>query len=75
MNRENIYQITLTTFSGFHQTFFNFLTAYTLHQLFPLLTVSHNFFFHSYSPTKHTLNPVVSALNVHINMHYFFRLI
>jgi hypothetical protein len=28
----------LTTFSGFHQTVFSFLTAYSLQQLFPQLT-------------------------------------
>jgi hypothetical protein len=45
----------LTTFSGFHQTVFSFLTAYSLHQLFPQLT-AHSNFFHSHSPTKQTLS-------------------
>jgi hypothetical protein len=45
----------LTTFSGFHQTVFSFLTAYSLQQLFPQLT-AHSNFFHSHSPTKQTLN-------------------
>jgi hypothetical protein len=44
----------LTTFSGFHQTIFSFLTAYSLQQLFPQLT-AHSNFFHSHSPTKQTL--------------------
>jgi hypothetical protein len=44
----------LTTFSGFHQTVFIFLTAYSLQQLFPQLT-AHNNFFNSHSPTKQTL--------------------
>jgi hypothetical protein len=44
----------LTIFSGFHQTVFSFLTAYSLQQLFPQLT-AHNNFFHSHSPTKQTL--------------------
>jgi hypothetical protein len=43
----------LTTFSGFYQTVFSFLTAYSLQQLFPHLT-AHNNFFHSHSPTKQT---------------------
>ena len=43
----------LTTFSGFHQTVFSFLTAYSLHQLFPQFT-AHNNFFHSHSLTKQT---------------------
>jgi hypothetical protein len=43
----------LTTFSGFHQTVFSFLTAYSLQQLFPQLT-AHSNFFHSHSPTKQT---------------------
>jgi hypothetical protein len=47
----------LTTFSGFHQTVFSFLTAYSLQQLFPQLT-AHSNFFHSHSPTKQTLNLV-----------------
>jgi hypothetical protein len=34
----------LTTFSGFHQMVFSFLTAYSLHQLFPQLTAHNNFF-------------------------------
>jgi hypothetical protein len=34
----------LMTFSGFHQTVFSFLTAYSLQQLFPQLTVHNNFF-------------------------------
>jgi hypothetical protein len=46
----------LTTFSDFHQTFFSFLTAYSLQQLFSQLTAT---FFHSHSPTKQTLNVVV----------------
>jgi hypothetical protein len=50
----------LTTFSGFHQTVFSFLTAYSLHQLFPQLT-AHNNFFHSHSPTKQTLRLPDSA--------------
>jgi hypothetical protein len=45
------------TFSGFHQTVFSFLTAYSLQQLFPQLT-AHSNFFHSHSPTKQTLNPL-----------------
>jgi hypothetical protein len=45
----------LTTFSGFHQTIFSFLTAHSLQQLFPQLT-AHSNFFHSHSPTKQTLN-------------------
>jgi hypothetical protein len=45
----------LTTFIGFHQTVFSFLTAYRLQQLFPQLTV-HSNFFHSHSPTKQTLS-------------------
>jgi hypothetical protein len=44
----------LTTFSGFHQTVFSFLTAYSLQQLFSQLT-AHSNFFHSHSPTKQTL--------------------
>jgi hypothetical protein len=44
----------LTTFSGFHQTFFSFLTAYSLQQLF-LQLLAHSNFFHSHSPTKQTL--------------------
>jgi hypothetical protein len=40
----------LTTFSGFHQTIFSFLTAHSLQQLFPQLT-AHSNFFHSHSPT------------------------
>jgi hypothetical protein len=43
----------LTTFSGFHQTIFSFLTAHSLQQLFSQLT-AHNNFFHSHSPTKQT---------------------
>jgi hypothetical protein len=45
----------LTTFSGFHQTIFSFLTAHSLQQLFPQLT-AHSNFFHSHSPTKQTQN-------------------
>jgi hypothetical protein len=45
----------LITFSGFQQTVFSFLTAYSLQQLFPQLT-AHSNFFHSHSPTKQTLN-------------------
>jgi hypothetical protein len=45
----------LTTFSGFHQTIFSFLTAYSLQQFFPQLT-AHSSFFHSHSPTKQTLS-------------------
>jgi hypothetical protein len=45
----------LTTFSGFHQTIFSFLTAHSLQQLFPQLT-AHSNFFHSHSPTKQTLS-------------------
>jgi hypothetical protein len=48
----------LTTFSGFHQTVFSFLTAYSLQRLFPQLT-AHNNFFNSHSPTKQTLSPRV----------------
>jgi hypothetical protein len=44
----------LTTFSDFHQTVFSFLTAHSLQQLFPQLTV-HSNFFHNHSPTKQTL--------------------
>jgi hypothetical protein len=44
----------LTTFSGFHQTIFSFLTVHSLQQLFPQLT-AHSNFFHSHSPTKQTL--------------------
>jgi hypothetical protein len=43
-----------TTFSGFHQTIFSFLTAYSLQLLFSQLT-AHSNFFHSHSPTKQTL--------------------
>jgi hypothetical protein len=49
----------LTTFSGFHQTIFSFLTAHSPHQLFPQLT-AHNNFFHSHSPTKQTLNALTA---------------
>jgi hypothetical protein len=45
----------LMTFSGFYQTIFSFLTAYSLQQLFPQLT-AHSNFFHSHSPTKQTLS-------------------
>jgi hypothetical protein len=45
----------LTTFSGFHQTVFSFLTGYSLQQLFSQLT-AHSNFFHSHSATKQTLN-------------------
>jgi hypothetical protein len=45
----------LTTFNGFNQTVFSFLTAYSLQQLFPQLT-AHSNFFHSHSPTKQTLS-------------------
>jgi hypothetical protein len=45
----------LMTFSGFQQTDFSFLTAYSLQQLFPQLT-AHSNFFHSHSPTKQTLS-------------------
>jgi hypothetical protein len=67
----------LTTFSGFHQTVFSFLTAYSLQQLFPQLT-AHSNFFHSHSPTKQTLslcilsplpNPLVSR-----EISYWLRL-
>jgi hypothetical protein len=44
----------LAIFSGFHQTLFNFLTAHSPQQLFSQLT-AHSSFFHSHSPTKHTL--------------------
>jgi hypothetical protein len=50
-----------TIFSGFHQTNFSFLTAYSLQQLFSQL-IAHSNFFHSHSPTKQTLN---SAGNHH----------
>jgi hypothetical protein len=43
-----------TTFSGFHQTIFSFLTAYSLQLLFPQLTAHINFF-HSHSLIKQTL--------------------
>jgi hypothetical protein len=43
------------TFSGFHQTVFSFLTAYSLQQLFLQLTAYSNFFY-SHSPTKQTLS-------------------
>jgi hypothetical protein len=49
----------LTIFSGFHQTVFSFLTAYSLQQLFLQLT-AHSNFFHSHSPTKQTLRPDIS---------------
>jgi hypothetical protein len=41
----------LTTFSGFHQTIFSFLTTHSLQQLFPQLT-AHSNFFHSHSPQQ-----------------------
>jgi hypothetical protein len=50
----------LMTFSGFHQTVFSFLTAYSLQQLFPQLT-AHSNFFHCHSPTKQTLTVFVAA--------------
>jgi hypothetical protein len=50
----------LTTFSGFHQTIFSFLTAHSLQQLFPQLT-AHSNFFHSHSPTKQTLNLAIRS--------------
>jgi hypothetical protein len=53
-NCETYIEEFLTTFGGFHQTVFSFLTAYSLQQLFPQLT-AHNNFFHSHSPTKQTL--------------------
>jgi hypothetical protein len=34
----------LTTFSGFHQMVFSFLTAHSLQQLFPQLTATETFF-------------------------------
>jgi hypothetical protein len=49
----------LTTFSGFHQMVFSFLTAYSLQQLFPQLTVYNNFF-HSHSPTKQTIKRILA---------------
>jgi hypothetical protein len=52
----------LTTFSGFHQTVFSFLTAYSLQQLFPQLT-AHSNFFHSHSPTKQTLSLLMRQLS------------
>jgi hypothetical protein len=53
----------LTTFSGFHQTVFSFLTAYNPQQLFPQLT-AHSNFFHSHSPTTKALYAgCVAALN------------
>jgi hypothetical protein len=64
----------LTTFSGFHQTVFSFLTAHSLQQLFPQLT-AHSNFFHSHSPTKQTLDlssmrlakeKVIVALSCHL---------
>jgi hypothetical protein len=54
----------LTTFSGFHQTVFSFLTAYSLQQLFPQLT-AHSNFFHSHSPTKQTHSLVIHIINFH----------
>jgi hypothetical protein len=51
----------LTTFSGFHQTVFSFLTACSLQQLFPQLT-AHSNFFHSHSPTKQTLTLILYKL-------------
>jgi hypothetical protein len=51
----------LTIFSGFYQTIFSFLTAHSLQQLFPQLT-AHSNFFHSHSPTKQTLTPLLSCL-------------
>jgi hypothetical protein len=53
----------LTTFSGFYQTVFSFLTAYSLQHLFPQLT-AHSNFFHSHSPTKQTLNLILASLNL-----------
>jgi hypothetical protein len=53
----------LTTFSGFDQTVFSFLTAHNPQQLFPQLT-SHNSFFHSHSPTKQNLSVIKET---HIN--------
>jgi hypothetical protein len=44
----------LATFSGFHQTVFSFLAVHSPQQLFSQLT-AHSSFFHSHSPTKHTL--------------------
>jgi hypothetical protein len=69
----------LTTFSGFHQRVFSFLTAYSLQQLFPQLT-AHSNFFHSHSPTKQTLSlcalgpkqqctPVISRLSLSHGSH------
>jgi hypothetical protein len=52
----------LTIFSGFHQLIFSFLTAYSLQQLFPQLTV-HSNFLHSHSPTKQTLNIFKQSLS------------
>ena len=52
----------LTTFSCFHQMVFSFLSAYSLQQFFPQLTANSNFF-HSHSPTKQTLNIVLSLLS------------
>jgi hypothetical protein len=48
----------LTTFSGFGQMIFSFLTAHIPQQLFLQLT-AHNSFFYSHSSTKQTLEMVV----------------
>jgi hypothetical protein len=56
----------LTTFSGFHQTIFSFLTAHSLQQLFLQLT-AHSNFFHSHSPTKQTPILLVSLCREEYN--------
>jgi hypothetical protein len=42
----------LTIFSGFHQTVFSFLTAYSLQQLFPQITAHINFFTATAQPNR-----------------------
>jgi hypothetical protein len=52
----------LTTFSGFHQTVFSFLTAHSLRQLFPQLTATTIFFTTTAQPnTIHIHLPVLST--------------
>jgi hypothetical protein len=63
------------TFSGFHQTVFSFLTAYSLQQLFPQLTAHINFF-HSHSPTKHTLSLcLIFFLSIHFHCNEMKKLL
>jgi hypothetical protein len=52
----------LTTFSGFQQTIFSFLTAHIPQQFFTQLT-AHNSFFHSHNPTKQTLNIMIQVVS------------